>query len=830
VETPVIAKQDKRFIHELEGPSASSHETRAYFEDVLENSPEAIGIVDEHGRFLKWNRMATELFGYTSEEMQGARAFDFYADAIELSGLMAKLRTVGSVKNMELKLKRKDGGIVPVELSINLLRDGDGRTLGSVCTARDLSDCDKLLSALSTMNERLLQEIAERKKVEEALRLSEEAARRESAKLAAMISGLEEGVVFADTNNVIVEVNEAFSRFVDRKRDTLLGRTIAGLHTDEALDKALRIVESFREGRSSDACVIQRPLRDLEVIMRIQPIYRSGRYAGVMMNLINVTDLVQARRKAEAADLAKSKFLANVSHEIRTPMNAIIGMTGLALGTETSDEQREYLQLIRDAGESLVTLINDILDLAKIESGKLSLENIEFDLQDGLGDILRTLAARAHEKGLELAYYVQPEVPEMLIGDPGRLRQVIVNLVGNSIKFTAQGEVVLSVEKESEKEDQVSLQFTLSDTGIGIPRDRLGYIFEPFRQVDSSTARRYGGTGLGLSISRRIVEMMGGRIWAQSELGKGSTFCFTANFRRCASEQSKPIPVKFTDLRDLPVLIVDDNAAYRLILQDMLARCGMKPTTVNSGEEALAALDGAMSLGAPFALILMDVAMPEMDGFEVAQAIRERFDLDGSIIMMLTSAGHRGDAARCRELGVSAYLVKPIKQSDLYDAMMNVLSLKDHVARKSQLVTRHFLRRSLESPQRSSKPCRILLAEDNLVNQKLAVRILERLGHTVMMAANGKEAVEAFCQDHFDLIFMDLQMPLIDGLRATQMIREKEQQGRGHIPIVAMTAHAMKGDREKCLAAGMDGYLSKPINLNELYRIIERFSGDSENI
>jgi two-component system, sensor histidine kinase and response regulator len=662
----------------------------------------------------------------------------------------------------------------------------------------------------------------------EALRQSEETAQRESARLAAMVSVLEEGVALADANNVIVEVNQSFSRFVNRDRREILGQTVEVLHVGEALEKALEIIKSFRQGDFSGAIVIQRPMGKQEVMMRIQPLYRAGRYEGVLLNLGNVTDLVQARRKAEAADLAKSTFLANMSHEIRTPMNAIIGMTGLALNTENTEEQDEYLKLIRDAGESLLTLINDILDLSKIESGKLSFETVEFDLPDSLGDILKTLAPRAHEKGLELAYYVSPEVPETVLGDPGRLRQVIVNLVGNAVKFTEQGEIVLCVERQPDRHDQVCLRFTLTDTGIGIPPDRLGLVFEPFTQVEGAAMNQHAGTGLGLSISRHIVEMMGGQIWAQSEPGRGSTFRFTVCFGPAIPEPRKPRPVKSIDLENLPVLIVDDNAAYRRILQEMLANYKMKPTAVKNGAEALAALEQATAQSESFALVLMDVVMPEVDGFTIAQEMRKRANLNGYIIMMLTSAGQRGDAARCLELGISAYLVKPIKQSDLYDAIVSVLSLRDQSSGKRHLVTRHSLRKPWDSPGHSRISCRILLVEDNAVNQKLVLRILEKLSHTVVVAENGIKAVEAFDRERFDLIFMDVQMPMRDGLEATQMIREKEQAGGGHIPIVAMTAHAMKGDRERCLASGMDDYISKPINMNELYQIIEKYAGKPE--
>lgn len=804
-------------------------QTTDYLENVLENSPDAIGIVDEHGRFLKWNRVATEIFGFTLDEVKGKRAFDLYADPVERDLMLEELRSRGVVRSREMRLKRKDGSTVPVELSLSLLKDENGGNLGSVCVARDLSQQKMLLTELQETNFRLLDEITERRKVEEALRQSEETARKENAKLAAMLSGMEEGVVFADSDNRIVEVNEWFARFVGSARAALLGKTLEEAHSEKVRERVLEIVNSFRKGISPEPVVIQRSLGNLEVIMRIQPIYREGRYEGILLNLINVTDLVQARCRAEAADLAKSEFLANMSHEIRTPMNAIIGMTELALNTETSDEQYEYLKIIKTSGESLVALINDILDFSKIKSGKLSLEQIDFDLPDSVADCLKSLAVRAHDKKLELAYHISPEVPENLIGDPGRLRQVIINLVGNAIKFTEQGDIVVSVEKESEQNGEVVLRFAVTDTGIGIASDQQKSIFEPFTQADSSTTRKYGGTGLGLSISRHIVELMQGRIWLVSELGRGSTFYFTARFGRSLAQPAKPEFLKAPKLVDLPVLIVDDNAINRRILEQILTNWQMKPKSVASGAEALEALDRAVQTGNPFKLVLMDVMMPEMDGFMVVDEIRKRPHLDGAIIMMLTSAGQRGDAARCRELGILAYLVKPIKASDLYKALVNVFALQEQSMEQKPLVTRHSLRKPAGLPGQNSRACRILLAEDNVVNQKLAVRMLEKLGHSVYAATNGKEAIQAYERKHFDLIFMDVQMPEMDGYEATRLIRKKEAETGGHIPIVALTAHAMTRDREECLAAGMDDYLSKPISMDEVYRVIEKIIETAEN-
>ena len=680
------------------------------------------------------------------------------------------------------------------------------------------------IQAFNSMAENIQSLLASLQRAEEKNRL-----------LAMQVEQSSDAIFSSDQSGVVTSWNQGATRLFGHGAAAAIGRPLheldlldhdmgapppAAAHPAEGSlgeDPAALFDDSTRS--SFEACARTRSGQLIEVSVVVTPLFdESGRPLGELSVVRDISVLKRKEAAAEAANRAKSEFLATMSHEIRTPMNGVIGMTALLLDTSLTAEQREYAETVHRSGEALLTILNDILDFSKIEAGRLELEPVPFGLRDTLAEILKTLAPLAHAKGLELAYEVRPDVPDDVVGDTGRLGQILINLVGNAIKFTERGEVAVRVDAEMITPDTVALRVAVQDTGVGIAPDKRELIFDAFAQADASTTRRFGGTGLGLAICRRLVEQMGGRLWLDSEMGQGSTFHFTVLLQRAQEPVPRPVAASLDALRGLPVLAVDDNATNRRLLEATLTSWGVAASIVADGQSALAALERARAAECAFRLVLLDARMPDLDGFAVAESIRREPTLAGVTVMMLTSDVLSGDLARCRQLGIARHLVKPLAPSDLLIALLRAVgqTIEPTAAPPAEP--------GVEAP---SRRLHVLVAEDNAVNQLLIVRLLEKLGHVAVLASNGQEAVDAYERHSFDRALMDVQMPVVDGLAATETIRREEalHPDRGRLPIVALTAFALGGDRERCLVAGMDDYLTKPIKPADLSAALIRLFG-----
>jgi two-component system sensor histidine kinase/response regulator len=780
------------------------------------------------GQFIYASPSVENLTGYTPEEFLALpldkvmtedsckkvkRCFD------EMTGKGNSIGDCPDIKIIELEQYRKDGSTVWVEVKAQVLKDENGNPSDIIGISRDITD---------------------RKATEKRIKDALENISNESAKLRSMIEGMDEGVIVADENGNIIEINSWSLAGLKMKREEIINKNLSDFHSPEIETKIRNIMKEYSEGKSTETKVINRSLLGLDVTMRLRPIIVEGIFKGIILNIIDITDILKAKKEAEnmsielaqtndqleeaikiandmaeqaySASEAKSMFLANMSHEIRTPLNGIIGMTMLTLESELNSEQREYLEMVKTSADSLLNIINDILDFSKIEAGQLEMEQIEFRLRESVETAVEPLAIKAQSAGLELILYIDRNVPDILIGDPLRLGQILINLTDNAIKFTSEGEISIFIEAKNISGNNADILFTVSDTGIGIPQLSREVIFQSFSQSDSTTTRKYGGTGLGLTISKQLVEMMGGEIWLESEEGKGTSFYFQVNFKFTTDNKI----VSSFDAKKLGLsktMIVDDNPTNCRILMSMLENLGIEASEFRDGRSALRELRKSSRYGKPYDLVLLDMQMPEMSGWDISKAIREDKQLKDTRIVILSSMSFKNYLAKCRDYDVDSFLVKPVKESRLLDAIKKAMMKKSE--RKKKTVCRLPVNRKFES-------LRILVAEDNEVNQRLIQNMLMKRGMIVDIAHDGKEAARKAIEETFDIILMDIQMPRMDGYRATKIIRRIHSKSGRFVPIIALTAHAMAGDRERCISEGLDDYIAKPIKPEDLFKAIER--------
>jgi PAS domain S-box-containing protein len=772
-------------------------EERNLLRTLVDNIPDRVYVKDLRGRKTMTNSAdCLAAGGKSPNEIIGKSDFEFYPP--ELAGQYwavdkQVIDTGQAVVNHEEPGRDSNGNTVWISTTKAPLRDTRGKIFGLVGIGRDITE-----------KKRAEAELLHEKQFLEALNLNSPVA-----------------IVVLDDQDLIVSSNPAFEHLFGYTNSEIRGQNLDQLITSsDTINEALAYTMQARNNTVHG--IGKRRRKDgltVTVEMFGVPVAVAGRKAGTLAIYHDISELDQARKEAENANRAKTEFLANMSHEIRTPMNGVIGMLELALDTNLSDEQRDYLSISLQSAENLLALINDILDFSKIEAQKLVLESIDFDLRTVVEDIGQMMAQRAQDKGLEIVCLVHPDVNTQLKGDPARLRQVLFNLLGNAIKFTHQGEVVIRAEPMVETDEEVVVTFSVQDTGIGIPKDRISAVFDRFTQADGSTTRKYGGTGLGLTISKQLVEAMGGSIGVNSEAGIGSTFWFTATFKKQPNKVSVnpalPVSELKSSIKNLRVLGIDDNSTNRKVLSKMVEGFGCEIDTASSGAKGVEMLRRAYTEGKPYHVILLDMQMPGMDGEQAAREIKSDPSGKDAHIVILTSMGQRGDAVRLEALGCSAYLVKPVKQRMLLDTLHAVLGLAE--TEQPRLVTRHII------SEQKRHGLQILLAEDNPINQKLALILLQKAGYSADAVENGLRAIEKVQTGTYSLVLMDVQMPELDGLEATRRIRQWEKGKNQHIPIIAMTAHALKGDRDMCIQAGMDDYVTKPLDPGLLFSAVEKW-------
>jgi two-component system, sensor histidine kinase and response regulator len=782
-------------------PASAQDDAERQMRALIEYAFDAYVEMDADGLITWWNARAEKMYGWRRSEALGRSIQIIVPERLRGQFEVLVRPFVGTAElptpdePIPGRGVRRDGTEFPGEMSCFRVRHEGGNRLAI-----------------------FVRDSTERKQLENVLRESEEMNRR-------ILDSIEDGYCEVDLRGNFICVNEAYCKLFNRTKSEYDGANYKKFGAEGLLASVReKYAEIYRTGKSVKSFEYEHVpghFIEMSISLKRDPKGEPIGFVGILRDCTArkayEREQAKAKEAAEAANRAKSEFLANMSHELRTPMNGILGMTELALSTELSPELHEYLSIVKSSADALLVVLNDILDYSKIEAGKIAMDLRPFTVAEMVGDAMKSLAISAHRKGLELAYHLDPEVPPKLVGDSMRLRQVLLNLVGNAIKFTARGEVEVRVGVEGRDEAGVKLRVSVRDTGIGISPEAQSRLFQPLEQADTSTTRMYGGTGLGLAISRRIVSLMGGDVSVESTPGQGSVFSFTALLGTARGTGETSAVASMEDLRGLPVLVIDDNSTSRRIIRAMVQRWGMLAAEAASGMEGLILLEEASQSGHPYRLILLDERMPEMDGIEVIERIRANVRLAGATIMMLTSDDQSSSAARCRKMGVEAYLIKPIKPPELLATIRKLLGRGEAEA---------------PLPARTDAPeclrrLSVLIAEDNNVNQRLAVVMMQKLGHYTTVVTNGIEAVAKWKEGQFDLILMDVQMPELDGYEATRRIRSHELSTGTRVPIIAMTAHAMSGDRERCLEEGMDDYVSKPVRREALEEAIGRIAAHS---
>jgi len=768
----------------------------AVLDHLLSITHEAVMMVDAKGRIIKANAEFGKMFGINEKDVIGTWMDDLIGSQDINGNIMTLSKRLSLGEKVEFEALHQSPA-------------GEQRKISAL--ASPVTEKGKTVASFIIC------------RIKEEGRIIQNAGHQEAAKFTRLISGLPERILYCEKDNRLIHANPSFLDFFNKRKPELINKNLLdfdfGLSPDEIKNAVIR----FKNDPGASPIVINKTIRNKDVEVRLQPVYLMAQYQGMILIIKDAAKPPSAVEEPDSVHKAKSEFLANISHELRTPMNGILGMADLALDTKLNPEQLEYIRGIKSSAESMMTLINDILDFTKIEAKKMELESTKFNLQNFLHDLISSLAFQAHKKKLELICDVPPSLPREIVGDPGRLGQILTNILGNAIKFTKEGEVVLSIAEQTRTEESITLLFTVSDTGIGISAEKQKIIFGVFAQADGSMTRKFGGTGLGLAICSQLVDLMDGHIRVESEEKAGSKFFITLSFGMEKSSGAVPDTSEFRDFKGLPVLVVDDNRTSRHVLEKMLKKSNLEVTCSPSGMDALSCFDRAKSKGRPFALVLFDAYLPGQDSFMLLDFIKSEPDLAKTMIVTVGSRNNLGDATPWLKAGVRGHLAKPVKLSELSEAMEQILEKTSPQKKEEELSVK-------TDTDKANLDCfKILVVEDNMVNRKVAHFMLEKRGHHITAVENGKEALEALDGNIFDLILMDVQMPVMDGFEATAAIRKKEEATGTHIPIIAMTAHAMKGDRERCLKAGMDEYVAKPLNPEEVFQKIDTAMKESKS-